>query len=147
MGKVVDKLQDIKAWATGDVSLLYALLPGGQLQGNEFCVGSLNGEPGQSLKYNIVTGIWKDFATGDTGGDIFDLVRAVKKCTLAEAVEYIGGNMGLTDGKDRPKIKKKQSITELIPAPRGIPAPTGISPPDHDPSNERRAVPQRDSPS
>lgn len=125
MGKVVDKLQDIKAWATGDVSLLYALLPGGQLQGNEFCVGSLNGEPGQSLKYNIVTGIWKDFATGDTGGDIFDLVRAVKKCTLAEAVEYIGGNMGLTDGKDRPKIKKKQTITELVPAPRGIPAPTG----------------------
>ena len=125
MGKVVDKLQDIKAWATGDVGLLYALLPGGQLQGNEFCAGSLQGEAGQSLKYNIVTGIWKDFATGESGGDIFDLVRAVRRCTLAEAVEYIGGNMGLTDGKDRPKIKKKVSITELVPAPRGIPAPTG----------------------
>ena len=125
MGKVVDKLQDIKAWATGDVGLLYALLPGGQLQGNEFCAGSLQGEAGQSLKYNIVTGIWKDFATGESGGDIFDLVRAVRRCSLAEAVEYIGGNMGLTDGKDRPKIKKKVSITELVPAPRGIPAPTG----------------------
>lgn len=125
MGKVVDKLQDIKAWATGDVSLLYALLPGGQLQGNEFCAGSLKGEAGQSLKYNVVTGIWKDFATGDAGGDIFDLVRAVRGCTLAEAVEYIGGNMGLTDDKERPKIKKKQYIQELVPAPRGIPAPTG----------------------
>lgn len=125
MGKVVDKLQDIKAWATGDVSLLYALLPGGELQGNEFCAGSINGEPGQSLKYNIVTGIWKDFATDESGGDIFDLVRAVKKCTLAEAVEYIGGNMGLTDDKERPKIKKKQVIQELVPAPKGIPAPTG----------------------
>ena len=125
MGKVVDKLQDIKAWATGDISLLYALLPGGQLQGNEFCAGSLKGEAGQSLKYNVITGIWKDFATGDSGGDIFDLVRAVRGCTLAEAVEYIGGNMGLTDGKDRPKLKKKQTISELVPAPRGIPAPTG----------------------
>lgn len=125
MGKVVDKLQDIKAWATGDISLLYALLPGGQLQGNEFCVGSIKGEPGQSLKYNTVTGIWRDFATGESGGDIFDLVRAVKGCTLAEAVEYIGGNMGLTDRSSAPKLKKKQTIAELIPAPRGIPAPTG----------------------
>ena len=124
MGKVVDKLQDIKAWATGDTSLLFALLPGGQLQGNEFCAGSINGEPGQSLKYNVVTGIWKDFATGDAGGDIFDLVRAVRKCTLAEAVEYIGGNMGIIDSNNKPKIKKKQTVTELRPAPRGIPAPT-----------------------
>lgn len=125
MGKVVEKLQDIKAWATGDIGLLYALLPGGKLEGNEFCAGSVNGEAGQSLKYNVVTGIWKDFATNESGGDIFDLVRAVRRCTLAEAVEYIGGNMGLTDGKDRPKLKKKQVISELKPAPRGIPAPTG----------------------
>lgn len=125
MGKVVDKLQDIKAWATGDISLLYALLPGGQLQGNEFCAGSIRGEAGQSLKYNVITGIWKDFATGDSGGDIFDLVRAVRGCSLAEAVEYIGGNMGLTDGKEKPKVKKKQYIQELNPAPKGIPAPTG----------------------
>ena len=125
MGKVVDRLQDIKAWATGDISLLYALLPGGKLQGNEFCAGSLNGEAGQSLKYNTVTGIWKDFATGDSGGDIFDLVRAVKKCTLSEAVEYIGGSIGVTEGKPKPNIKKKQYIQELVPAPKGIPAPTG----------------------
>lgn len=125
MGKVVDKLQDIKAWATGDIALLYQLFPAGHLEGNEFCVGSLQGEAGNSLKYNTVTGIWRDFATGDSGGDIFDLVRAVRKCTLAEAVEYIGGNMGLTDNKPKPKLKKKQTISELVPAPRGIPAPTG----------------------
>lgn len=124
MGKVVDKLQDIKAWATGDLGLLYSLLPGGELQGNEFTVGSLRGEKGSSLRYNVTTGIWKDFATGESGGDIFDLVCAIKGCTLADAVEYIGGSMGLIEDKERPKIKKKQTITELVPAPRGIPAPT-----------------------
>ena len=61
MGALVDKLQDIKAWATSNFNILYDLLPGGKLIGNEFTAGSLRGDEGNSLKYNIETGInrWK----------------------------------------------------------------------------------------
>lgn len=128
------KMQEIKSWATGDIGLLQTLLPGGELIGKEFTAGSLNGERGNSLKYNIQTGIWADFATGEKGADILDLIKAVNKCTLSEAIEWLAKDKGYISGI-RPnseasnfnsKIKKKATITELIPAPLGIPAPTMV---------------------
>lgn len=127
MGAVVDKLQDIKAWATSDFNILYDLLPGGKIIGDEFTAGSLRGEEGNSLKYNTKTGIWKDFATGESGGDIFDLICAVRGVTLSEAVEYAVARVGATSNRKAPTIKKKKTITELTPAPLGIPAPTSVS--------------------
>ena len=127
MGALVDKLQDIKAWATSNFNILYDLLPGGKLIGNEFTAGSLRGDEGNSLKYNIETGIWKDFATGETGGDIFDLICAVRHITLSEAVEYAAAKIGVIGDNKAPAVKKKRTITELVPAPLGIPAPTSVS--------------------
>ena len=46
------------------------LFPNGKRDGSEYVVGSLSGEPGQSLKINLSgkLGVWKDFA-GDSGGN------------------------------------------------------------------------------
>lgn len=38
-----------------------------------------------SLKVNMAKGTWADFATGDKGGDLIDLVRYLERCTDVEA--------------------------------------------------------------
>ena len=76
------------------------LLPHGKPSGREWVVGSLDGEPGQSLKVCLSgekLGCWKDFADGgkESGGDLLDLWRQVRglsdnKTALAEVKEYLG---------------------------------------------------------
>ncbi len=68
------------------------LLPNGKKLGNEYVVGSINGEEGQSLKIHLTgekTGVWADFATGDKGADLIDLWVAVKKISLAAAIQQV----------------------------------------------------------
>jgi hypothetical protein len=52
-------------------------LPNGKYVGGEYTVGSLGGEPGKSLKIcptEEKTGMWKDFATGESGNNLLDLL-------------------------------------------------------------------------
>jgi 5S rRNA maturation endonuclease (ribonuclease M5) len=73
------------------------LLPNGMPKGSEWCVGSIHGEPGLSLKFNIDKGVWKDFATGQSGDclDLWDAVRTQGDRSLAmkEAAEWLGDNV------------------------------------------------------
>src|ERR1700743_1623150 len=51
------------------------LLPNGKKKGAEWCVGSIDGEEGDSLKVRLngnKAGVWRDFAS-DIGGDLLDL--------------------------------------------------------------------------
>lgn len=60
-------------------SLVRALFPAGRLLGREWCIGSIAGEPGQSLRIRFVgqhRGRWREFADG-THGDLLDLISAV----------------------------------------------------------------------
>ena len=118
---------EIKNQYTGDINLLYHLLPGGVMRGAEFRAGSINGEPGDSFGYNTNTGIYADFATGDKGGSIIDLVMAVKKLdSPLEAAEYILDYAGKAPTTPAPARQKKKTLEALTPAPRGIPAPTKV---------------------
>lgn len=126
MSKQYDlNFDDIKNQYTGDINLLYHLLPGGVLRGCEFRAGSINGEPGDSFGYNINTGIFSDFASNEKGGSIIDLVMAVKHLSSPkEAAEYIVNFSG--SAPTAPVRQRKKSVEELFPAPRGIPAPTKV---------------------
>jgi RecA-family ATPase len=58
------------------LDVLTHLFPAGCVSGAEYCVGSLSGESGESLKVHLNGSkgpVWKDFATGDSGGDLLDL--------------------------------------------------------------------------
>jgi hypothetical protein len=66
-------------------------LPGGKTKGKEFICGSLAGDAGGSLSINVNTGVWKDFATGETGADLIDLYAAIHSMTLAEAYRELTG--------------------------------------------------------
>ena len=67
-------------------SVCLKLLPGGKREGAEWCVGSVNGEPGKSLKVRLSgskRGIWSDFATGESG----DLVDLWRECFRLDMVD------------------------------------------------------------
>jgi uncharacterized protein (DUF927 family) len=58
-------------------SLLRDWLPNGKRAGHEWCVGSIEGEVGESFKVNMQTGKWAEFnGRGEAGRDVIGLYAA-----------------------------------------------------------------------
>jgi hypothetical protein len=75
------------------------LLPEGHREGQEWRVGSVWGEPGDSLGVHLAgakAGVWADFATGE-GGDPLDVVCAVHRFKLGEALAWSRRWLGMDD--------------------------------------------------
>lgn len=70
-------------------SLLHSWLPGGKMVGREFVAGSIDGEPGQSFKFNVDKGCGSDFATGHKFGDLIDVYAGVKRLAIGEAAKEL----------------------------------------------------------
>lgn len=78
-------------------SLARELFPAGRRQRDQWCVGSLAGEPGQSLRIGLAgkyRGRWREYADG-THGDLLDLIAAVR-CggDLRQAIGWAGTWLG-----------------------------------------------------
>jgi len=74
------------------------LLPNGRKFSQEWSVGSIHGEQGDSLKVHLSgpkAGVWSDFATGEKG-DLIDLWSAVRRVNLAEAINEAREWLGLS---------------------------------------------------
>lgn len=87
------------------------LLPRGVLKGREWCVGSVQGETGKSLKLCVSgakVGVWTDFAAGGEGGDLIDLWRDVKGINLPQALDEIRGWLGI----ETPEFEKDRRRKE-----------------------------------
>jgi len=91
------------------------LLPDGVKTGREWRVGSLAGDPGQSLGVCIEgnkAGVWKDFSTGDAG-DLLDLWMAVKGISLCDAMKEAKDYLGIVE--DAPRlINKKRAWSKPV---------------------------------
>lgn len=99
------------------------LLPNGKRESNEWCVGSIEGESGKSLKVCVggsKVGVWTDFATGE-GGDLLDLWREVRQIPMAEAIKQVKNYLGVSEPSFYRQSAKKPSYSK--PAkPKGISA-------------------------
>ena len=99
-------ITDLKAMLRGRaLEVAQLLLPRGTLQGHEWCVGSVQGEPGESLKVHIKgakAGVWCDFAEGGEGGDLIDLWCDVKGMPLVAALNDIRTYLGV----EKPRFQK-----------------------------------------
>lgn len=76
------------------------LLPNGKAQSGEWCVGSVTGEAGNSLKVRLSgdkAGVWKDFAEAGTGGDLIDLWREVHGLTVGETLREVRAWLGVPE--------------------------------------------------
>ena len=83
---------DISAALTGRIEFLCStLLPNGRKIGRHWHVGSIYGEPGDSLKICLKgdkAGRWCDFANADHYGDPLDLVRFTTTGSTVEAMDW-----------------------------------------------------------
>ena len=120
--------RDASARLSADAeSVCRELLPNGRRHGKEWCVGSTQGEAGQSLKVRLTgdkAGKWSDFATGEHG-DLLDLWCEVRGIGIAQALIEAKSRMGISEPEftahkprkfkrpDRPK--KARRIVETSP--------------------------------
>lgn len=75
------------------------LLPNGKQHGAEWECGSVAGEEGHSLRVHLTggkAGVWSDFASNE-GGDLIDLIAAVRGESIAQAVKDAKDFLGIED--------------------------------------------------
>lgn len=107
------------------------LLPAGKPKGKEWVVGDTTGSEGKST-YICVSGdkvgVWTDWATGETGGDLLDLWQVVRSINLKSALEEAKSFLGVSDSSSvfheiKPKKNynrpKKQSSWKAVNIIRG----------------------------
>lgn len=82
-------------------SLARDLLPAARREGNTLAIGSIDGEPGQSLRIEIMgarQGKWHDYA-GTDHGDMLDLIRLTQHLPdMGAAVGWAKDYLGIDDG-------------------------------------------------
>jgi twinkle protein len=77
------------------------LLPHGKREGQEWRVGSIDGEAGKSCGVHLTgqkAGVWCDFATGE-GGDLLDLWAEVRGCGIGEACQQVREFLGIREAR------------------------------------------------
>lgn len=75
------------------------LLPNGKKQGGEWCVGSVHGDAGESMKVRITgskAGVWMDFATSEAG-DLLDLWAVTRGMGIGDALKEAKSWLGVRD--------------------------------------------------
>lgn len=98
------------------------LLPNGKRKGREWCVGSLAGEEGESLKVHLggsKSGVWSDFSTGESG-DLIDLWTATRSLTIAESFSQVRDYLGIRERRVENPVRSyshptKEGVTSLPP--------------------------------
>lgn len=88
------------------------LFPQGKKSGSEWCVGSVQGEAGTSLKIHlkgVKAGVWCDFATGESG-DLLDLWAHKEGVSLLDAMKGVKDYLGIKDVNFHPDKKIKYSL-------------------------------------
>lgn len=117
--------------------LCQSLFPGGKQMGNEWCVGSLRGEPGTSLKINLRKCLWTDFAdaSGGKAGDLVQLFIALNNGDKTAGINAAHAWLGIPRWKNTQEVTKKTAwvtpkedwgsldgeIEEYLVETRGIP--------------------------
>jgi hypothetical protein len=88
----------IKAVALRDGrSFVQNLIPGGKFRGLEYIVRNPKRDdqrPG-SFSINYRSGVWKDFATGDCGGDFISLFAFVRGYSQSDAARELAERFGM----------------------------------------------------
>ena len=92
-------------------SLLQNLLPGGKFNGSEYIVRNPNRDDRQpgSFTINYKTGVWKDFASGEGGGDFVSLHAYVWHCGQSVAALRLADKLGVPITKSASLTAEKAS--------------------------------------
>jgi twinkle protein len=94
------------------------LLPNGEKKSGEWCIGSVGGEKGDSMKVRLAgakVGVWADFATGESG-DLLDLWALIKHQTISQAMNDICEYFNILPKKHELKGKQKSFVKPPVRA-------------------------------
>lgn len=103
------------------LKLLEGMYPEGKRFGEEYCIGDVKGSPGQSLKFNLTKGVWKDFAeTEQKGGDIISLNAARLGVSMSEAARDLEHRLDkmAAGSADYLSLEEPKPYTPTAPVPR-----------------------------
>jgi putative DNA primase/helicase len=99
-------------------AILSDWLPGGSVVRREYQTGSLRGGPGSSLKVNLETGRWKDFASGEPGGsNLIALYAAIHRIEWKEATDELARQFAIEKPKSDHIKLAPTNWEPLIPIP------------------------------
>jgi len=90
------------------------LLPNGEKKSGEWCVGSIQGEKGESLKVHLKgakAGVWADFATGERG-DMLDLWAKIKGQSTVEAMKEVADYFNFSTSGYKATRPSKKTFTK-----------------------------------
>jgi hypothetical protein len=88
-------------------NLVAELFPAAKRVGHEWCVGSLAGEPGNSLAIHTggtKSGVWADFSTGERGDALELVAKAICGGDRLQALAWALSFLGVNDGKPPPRL-------------------------------------------
>ena len=118
--------EKIKNIAGHDENYLRSLLPEAEKRGNELVCANVFGKKGTSFSYNLASGLWADFATGQSGASIIDLIMARENCTAVQAANIINDKLRIGDIVEFPtELQQKQTEEKRVTS---VPAPKGSRP-------------------
>lgn len=115
-------------------SLVPDWLPGGKRNGAEWECADLSGGKGTSLRVNLHTGKWADFATDDKGGDLISLYAAIHNIDNGTAARQLMEMLGWAQPQQR----------QATPAHRAQPAPASSRGQGADQAQDERPEPPAD---
>ncbi|MET3431450.1 putative P-loop ATPase [Herbaspirillum seropedicae] len=130
----IEDFDSVKRAAVAAIDqLLFDWFPNGVVEGSEFCVGSLSGEAGQSLRVHLKgerAGVWSDFSIdGEAGGDLISLYAAKERISQGRACAQLARDLGVSiHDKDGRKYIPAGQISALQKSPpaqagKGVGAP------------------------
>jgi hypothetical protein len=116
-------------------NLVQDWLPDGRREGSEWVVRNPtrgDAHPG-SFKINLITGVWSDFATGESGGDAIDLLAYLKRMSKLDAARELAQRLGVTAGTASTSLAARPKKPALPPINlNDIPMLPARTPPDKD---------------
>lgn len=88
-----------------------SFFPGGKwIKSNTYQCSNIDGGEGSSLKIDTGKGVWKDFGSGDKGGDLISLFSQKNRLSYAEGAEKIENFLGLKVKKQKKGSYKRDNV-------------------------------------
>lgn len=115
MGTQIDFKQLSDSLLSQAQYLLPQWLPGGRLIGSEYTCGDLSGGEGDSLKVNINTGKWADFANPSAkGGDFISLYAAIYNLSQIEAANQLSNKTEVPPSSSLNPVRSSQQAKKPV---------------------------------
>lgn len=115
--------ENIKNAILNNPSVVFEYLPDGHKEGSEYRCANIFGGEGDSFAINLNTGLWSDFATGESGASLIDLLHKRGSYeTYKQAADALAFRLGIDRAFDIPEPKSKaEKAKEKVSIPRKYP--------------------------